>query len=43
MEHRDDLAAAHPAAERLEVRSAIATAPVALHPGAARYFKSVKP
>lgn len=43
MERRDTLAHAHPAAERLEVRSAIATAPVALHPGAARYFKSVKP
>lgn len=43
MERRDALAAAHPAAERLEVRSAIATTPVPLHPGAARYFKSVKP
>ncbi|GAA4708336.1 C4-dicarboxylate ABC transporter substrate-binding protein [Phytohabitans rumicis] len=43
MERRDVLAAAHPAAERLDIRSAIATLPVPLHPGAARYFKSVKP
>jgi TRAP-type uncharacterized transport system substrate-binding protein len=37
------LAAAHPAAERLDIRSAIATLPVPLHPGAARYYRSVKP
>jgi TRAP transporter TAXI family solute receptor len=43
LERRDELAAAHPAAERLDFRSAIATAPLSLHPGAARYFKSVKP
>jgi TRAP transporter TAXI family solute receptor len=43
MERRDVLAAAHPAAERLDSRSAIATLPVPLHPGAARYFRSVKP
>ena len=43
MERRDVLAAAHPAAERLDVRSAIATLPVPLHPGAARYYRSVKP
>lgn len=43
MERRDALAAAHPAAERLDIRSAIATLPVPLHPGAARYFRSVKP
>lgn len=43
MERRDVLAAAHPAAERLDIRSAIATLPVPLHPGAARYFQSVKP
>jgi len=43
MERRDVLAAAHPAAERLDSRTAIATAPVPLHPGAARYFRSVKP
>jgi TRAP transporter TAXI family solute receptor len=43
MEKRDVLAAAHPAAEGLDIRSAIATLPVALHPGAARYYRSVKP
>jgi hypothetical protein len=43
MERRDVLAAAHPAAERLNIRSAIATLPVPLHPGAARYYQSVKP
>lgn len=43
MERRDVLAAAHPAADRLEIRSAISTLPVPLHPGAARYFRSVKP
>ncbi|WP_130513666.1 TAXI family TRAP transporter solute-binding subunit [Krasilnikovia cinnamomea] len=43
MERRDELAAAHPAAERLDPRSAIATLPVPLHPGAARYYQSVKP
>jgi len=43
MERRDVLAAAHPAAERIDIRSAIATLPVPLHPGAARYFQSVKP
>ncbi|MFI5937263.1 TAXI family TRAP transporter solute-binding subunit [Actinoplanes sp. NPDC051494] len=43
LERRDVLAAAHPAAERLDVRSAIATLPVPLHPGAARYYKTVKP
>jgi TRAP transporter TAXI family solute receptor len=43
MERRGDLASAHPAAERLELRAAIATSPVPLHPGAARYYRSVKP
>jgi TRAP transporter TAXI family solute receptor len=43
LERRDVLAAAHPAAENLDIRSAVATLPVPLHPGAARYFKSVKP
>ncbi|MEV4280396.1 TAXI family TRAP transporter solute-binding subunit [Actinoplanes xinjiangensis] len=43
MERRGELAAAHPAAERLEMRAAISTLPVPLHPGAARYYKSVKP
>jgi TRAP transporter TAXI family solute receptor len=43
MEQRDTLAAAHPAVEGLDIRSAIATLPVPLHPGAIRYFRSVKP
>jgi len=43
LERREALAAAHPAAERLDIRSAIATLPVPLHPGAARYYRSVKP
>ena len=43
LERREVLAAAHPAAERLDIRSAIATLPVPLHPGAARYYRSVKP
>lgn len=43
MERRDVLAAAHPAAERLDSRSAISTLPVPLHPGAARYYRSIKP
>jgi TRAP transporter TAXI family solute receptor len=43
LERRAVLATAHPAAENLDVRSAVATLPVPLHPGAARYFKSVKP
>jgi len=43
MERREVLAAAHPAAERLDIRSAIATLPVPLHPGAARYYRSTKP
>ncbi|GIE95668.1 TAXI family TRAP transporter solute-binding subunit [Paractinoplanes rishiriensis] len=43
LERRDALAAAHPAAERLDLRAAIATLPVPLHTGAARYYRSVKP
>jgi uncharacterized protein len=43
MERREVLAAAHPAAERLDPRTAIATLPVPLHPGAARYYRSIKP
>ena len=42
MERRSALAAAHPAAERLDPRTAIATLPVPLHPGAVRYYRSVK-
>ena len=43
MERHEALARAHPAGERFDVRSAIGTMPVPLHPGAARYFRSVKP
>ncbi|WP_428983206.1 TAXI family TRAP transporter solute-binding subunit [Phytohabitans maris] len=43
LERRDVLARAHPAAENLDIRSAVATLPVPLHPGAAEYFRSVKP
>lgn len=43
LERRDELAAAHPAAEGLDIRSAIATLPVPLHPGAAAYFRKLKP
>jgi TRAP transporter TAXI family solute receptor len=39
---RDTLAKAHPAGARLNVRSAISTPPLNLHPGAARYYRSVK-
>ncbi|MEV0806058.1 TAXI family TRAP transporter solute-binding subunit [Micromonospora sp. NPDC050200] len=43
MERRAELAAAHPAAGRMSPRSAIATAPLPLHPGAADWYRSVKP
>lgn len=43
MEYRDELGIAHPAAGRMNPQSAIATAPLPLHPGAARYYLSVKP
>ncbi|GAA1633924.1 TAXI family TRAP transporter solute-binding subunit [Catellatospora bangladeshensis] len=43
MEHRDELGVAHPAAGRMNPQSAIATAPLPLHPGAARYYQSIKP
>ncbi|BCJ64267.1 TAXI family TRAP transporter solute-binding subunit [Polymorphospora rubra] len=43
MQHRDELGIAHPAAGRMNLQSAIATAPLPLHPGAARYYRSVKP
>jgi uncharacterized protein len=39
---RDTLARAHPAGARLNVRSAISTPPLSLHPGASRYYRSVK-
>ncbi|GAB4054560.1 TAXI family TRAP transporter solute-binding subunit [Catellatospora paridis] len=43
MQYRDELGVAHPAAGRLNPQSAIATAPLPLHPGAARYYQSIKP
>ncbi|MBY8871001.1 TAXI family TRAP transporter solute-binding subunit [Micromonospora sp. PLK6-60] len=39
---RDVLAIAHPAAERINHMAAIATDPLPLHPGAARYFRDNK-
>lgn len=41
-ESRADMSAIHPVALHLDSRSAIATQPVPLHPGAARYYRSVK-
>jgi TRAP transporter TAXI family solute receptor len=43
MDFRDELSAAHPAAGRLNRQSAIATLPLPLHPGAARYYRDTKP
>ncbi len=43
MERREELAAAHPAAGRMSPRSAIATTPLPLHPGAAGWYRSAKP
>ncbi|MFG2063072.1 TAXI family TRAP transporter solute-binding subunit [Micromonospora sp. NPDC048871] len=43
MERRAELAAAHPAAGRISPRSAIATPPLPLHPGAAAYYRDSKP
>jgi uncharacterized protein len=39
---RDTLARAHPAGARLNVRAAISTPPLNLHPGAARYYRTIK-
>jgi TRAP transporter TAXI family solute receptor len=36
------IAADHPEAQRINVRTGIATGPVPLHPGAARWFRAVK-
>ncbi|MDG6102768.1 TAXI family TRAP transporter solute-binding subunit [Dactylosporangium aurantiacum] len=41
-ERRDELAKAHQAAGRLNIRSAISTPPLPLHRGAARYYRSQK-
>ncbi|SCE70982.1 hypothetical protein GA0070607_0628 [Micromonospora coriariae] len=43
MERRAELGAAHPAAGRMSPRSAIATAPLPLHPGAADWYRAAKP
>jgi TRAP transporter TAXI family solute receptor len=43
MQRRDELSSAHPAAARLNAQSAITTTPLALHPGAARYYQTHKP
>ncbi len=43
MERRAELAAAHPAAGRMSPRSAIATTPLPLHPGAADWYRASKP
>jgi uncharacterized protein len=39
---RARIAVGHPEANRINVRSGISTGPVRLHPGALRYFRSVK-
>ncbi|MGC4810900.1 TAXI family TRAP transporter solute-binding subunit [Micromonospora sp. DT228] len=43
MDGRAELAAAHPAAGRMSPRSAIVTAPLTLHPGAAAWYREDKP
>jgi TRAP-type uncharacterized transport system substrate-binding protein len=40
---RPDLAKANRAALSIDVRPAIETAPLGLHPGALRYYRNVKP
>ncbi|GIG61946.1 hypothetical protein Lfu02_63180 [Longispora fulva] len=39
---RDRIARGHPEANRINTRTGIATGPIPLHPGAVRYFRSVK-
>jgi uncharacterized protein len=41
--HQSELVAAHPEARHLDLRSAVTTTPVPLHPGAAAYYRSAKP
>ncbi|TMM43807.1 MAG: TAXI family TRAP transporter solute-binding subunit [Actinobacteria bacterium] len=41
-EHRDQLAAMHPAGSRLDRGSAVNTLPLPLHPGAVRYYREAK-
>ncbi|WP_121162831.1 TAXI family TRAP transporter solute-binding subunit [Micromonospora pisi] len=43
MERRVELGQAHPAAGRISTQSAIATAPLPLHPGAVDYYRASKP
>ncbi|MFC0003713.1 TAXI family TRAP transporter solute-binding subunit [Micromonospora siamensis] len=43
MDRRAELARAHPAAGRMSPRSAIATDPLPLHPGAADWYRETKP
>jgi TRAP transporter TAXI family solute receptor len=40
-EHRDELIAVHPEARHLDPRRAATNLPVALHPGAARYYREL--
>jgi TRAP transporter TAXI family solute receptor len=40
---KDELVVAHPEALRLDHRSALATLPIELHPGAAQYYQEAKP
>ncbi|MFI7050996.1 TAXI family TRAP transporter solute-binding subunit [Streptosporangium canum] len=40
--HREALEEAHPEARRLNVRAAFSTDPVALHPGAVRYYRGTR-
>jgi TRAP transporter TAXI family solute receptor len=42
-EHRRELERAHPEARRLNARKAIATYPLRLHPGAARWYRQARP
>jgi uncharacterized protein len=41
-EERERIARGHPDGNRINVRTAIATAPVPLHPGAVQYFRAAK-
>ncbi|MEV5766150.1 TAXI family TRAP transporter solute-binding subunit, partial [Micromonospora sp. NPDC052213] len=43
MDRRQERAAAQPAAGRMSPRSAIATSPLPLHPGAAGWYRAAKP
>jgi TRAP transporter TAXI family solute receptor len=41
-DERARIARSHPEANRINIRTGIATSPVPLHPGASRYYRSVK-